>query len=294
MYLTGFADEAAVDIDEQIRATKTLGWKYIEARGVNGKNIHDLSDAEFDAVYGKLEESGIMINCFGSAIANHGKNIDDPNEKSLEETRRAIPRMKRLGTKLVRIMSYAVLKDREPQDQMKEERFRKLREICRMFLDEGIQPVHENCMCYGGMGWPFSLEILENVPGLKLVFDTGNPVVFNDYAKPRPYPKQSSWEFYSHVRDHVIYVHIKDGYIEEKTGKEIFTYPTEGKGDVEKIVTDLLSREYDGGFSIEPHIAVVYHDDSVKSPEQARFDVYVEYGRRMMALIDRVKRNLSQ
>jgi sugar phosphate isomerase/epimerase len=294
MYLTGFADEASGSIEGQIRATKTLGWQYIESRGIDGKNIHDLPEKEFDIVCGKLEEADIRINCFGSAIANHGKRIDDPNEKSLDETRRAITRMNRLGTKLVRIMSFAVMKDRSPEDQMKKERFERLRQICRMFLDEGIQPVHENCMCYGGMGWTYTLELLENVPALKLVFDTGNPVVDLDYTKPPPYPRQSSWEFYSHVRDHVTYVHIKDGYFDEKTGKEVFTYPGEGRGDVVKIVRDLLERGYDGGFSIEPHMAVVYHDESVKSPDEIRFETYVEYGRRMMAIIDLVKRNLKQ
>ena len=292
MYMTGFADEAAGDIEGQIRATKALGWKYIEARSIDGKNIHDLSDREFDRVCAKLEEAGIIVNCFGSAIANHGKRIDDPLETSLEETRHAIPRMKRLGTKLVRIMSFAVLKGRPTQDQMKEERFKKLRMICNMFLDEGILPVHENCLCYGGMGWPFALEILENIPGLKLVFDTGNPVVEDDYTKPAPHPKQSSWEFYSHVRDHVAYVHIKDGRWDAEKKKEVFTYPGEGDAEVPRIVKDLLSRRYDGGFSIEPHIAAVYHDPSVKTPDEARFAVYVEYGRRMMRMIEQIQKEI--
>jgi hypothetical protein len=39
MYLTGFADEAATDIDGQIRATKELGWEYIEARNIDGVNL---------------------------------------------------------------------------------------------------------------------------------------------------------------------------------------------------------------------------------------------------------------
>ena len=73
MYYTGFADEAAADIAGQIRATKELGWSNIEARNINGKNIHDLTDHEFDAVYRKLQEAGVRINCFGSAIANWGK-----------------------------------------------------------------------------------------------------------------------------------------------------------------------------------------------------------------------------
>ena len=47
----------------------------------------------------------------------------------------------------------------------------------------GIQPVHENCMNYGGMGWPYAVELLENVPGLKWVFDTANPIFNADRSR---------------------------------------------------------------------------------------------------------------
>jgi sugar phosphate isomerase/epimerase len=88
MYLSGFADEAASDIENQIRATKELGWKCIEARNVNGENIHDLSDHEFDVVYEKLATANIKINCFGSNIANWGKKITEPFDTSLKEAQR--------------------------------------------------------------------------------------------------------------------------------------------------------------------------------------------------------------
>lgn len=293
MYLTGFADEAASDIDGQIRATKELGWKYIESRAIDGKNIHDISDEQFDIVYGKLQDAGVEINCFGSAIANWGKHIDQPFDSSLEEINRAIPRMKKLGTKLIRVMSFAVLKDREPDDQMEEERFKRLRILHKMFTDEGLLPVHENCMNYGGMGWTYTLKLIENVPGLKLVYDTGNPVFTDDRTREKPYPKQNSFEFYNHVKDHVAYVHIKDGVWDAENGKSIFTFPGEGVGNVPEIMKDLIASGYDGGVSIEPHLAVVFHDDSVKSDAQIRFDNYVEYGRRMMKMIDDIKAELA-
>lgn len=294
MYLSGFADEAANAIDGQIKATKELGWEYIEARNINGKNIHDISDAEFDKVVGKLQNSGIKINCFGSAIANWGKQIDSPFESSLEETMRAIPRMQRLGTKIIRIMSFAVLKDREPHDQMEKERFHRVRELLKMFEDAGITPVHENCMNYGGMSWKHTLKLIENVPGLKLVYDTGNPVFSIDYSKDKPYPKQSSWEFYQNIKEHIAYIHIKDGLWSEngENGKAVFTFPGEGDGDVYKIVEDLLTNGYDGGISIEPHLAVVQHDDSVQSADNIRYANYIEYGRRMEKIIERIRKEI--
>jgi len=283
IYLTGFADEAAPDMDGQIRATRELGWTCIEARNVDGKNLHDLSDEEFDAVRAKLADSGVRINCFGSAIANWAKKIDEPMTVDLEQTRRAIARMTQLGTQLVRIMSYAVLKDRSPEDQMFDERVLRLRLLVSMFQDAGLQPVHENCMNYGGMGWSYSLRILEAVPGLKLVFDTGNPIFTDDRTKPEPFPKQSAWEFYRYVRDHVAYVHIKDGRMVD--GQCVYGWPGEGDGDVRRICEDLLKRGYRGGISIEPHIQVVHHDASVSSGADAKYAAYVEYGRRMESLL---------
>ncbi len=291
MYLTGFADEAASDLAGQIRATRALGWKYIEARNIDGVNIHDLEPAAFDRVCEQLEGSGVSINCFGSAIANWGKTIDDPFDITVAEVKRAIPRMQRLGVKLVRIMSYAVRKDSD--DQMDEERFRRLREIQRMFTDAGLQPVHENCMNYGGMSWQHTLRLVENVPGLKLVFDTGNPLASRDWSAADPGARQDSWSFYEHVRDHVIYIHIKDSAADPATGKREYTYPNEGEGEVRRIIKDLLQRGYDGGISIEPHLAVVYHDTSITAPDDIRFANYVEYGRRMMALIEGVRAELG-
>jgi sugar phosphate isomerase/epimerase len=294
LYLTGFADEAAADIDGQIRATRELGWKYIESRNIDGKNIHDLNEQEFDIACGKLQDAGVEINCFGSAIGNWAKRIDEPFDSSLDEARRAIPRMRRLGTKLIRIMSFAVLQDREPDDQMEEERFRRMRELRKMFVDAGIEPVHENCSNYGGMGWAFTLRLLENVPGLKLVFDTGNPVDSLDRGKPKPHPKQSSWEFYSRVKDHVAYVHIKDGRWDAERNQVVWTMPGEGNGDVRRIVKDLIDGGYDGGISIEPHVAVVFHDQSVQSEAGVRYANYVEYGRRMVKMIEGIRAEVGQ
>ncbi len=287
MYLTGFADEAASDIDGQIRATKELGWSRIEMRNVDGVNLHDLPEDKFDLVYGKLAEAGIEINCFGSAIANWSKSILRPYDDDLASAKRAVARMKRLGTKFIRIMSYPPIPDKPMEEQMAEERFRRLREICAPFLDAGLQPLHENCMNYGGQGWKYTLEMLDAVPGLKLVFDTGNPV--NTLDREHPGKRQSAWEFYDHVRDHIVYVHIKDGVV-DADGKLTWCWCGEGQGDVRRIVADLVKNGYDGGFSMEPHMAVIAHDASVTSEANIRFANYVEYGRRFEKILADCKR----
>ena len=295
IYFAGIGDEAANTIDEQIRAIQTLGWQNLELRGVEVPgypkgNIHDIPDAAFDLLVEKVQKAGIHVNCFGSAIGNWGKKIDEPGETSVAEARRAIPRMKRLGTKFVRIMSFAVRKE---EDQMAEERFRRLREITKMFLDEGLQPVHENCMNYGGMGWPFTLELLEKVPGLKLVFDTANPVFNEDRSKPKPWPKQDPWEFYEHVKPHIVHVHVKDARWNPAKNDADYTMPGEGDGKVRPILKDLLANGYSGGISIEPHVAVVFHDATVKASDEVMFNSFVEYGRKLEKLVDEIQIELN-
>ena len=286
MILTGIADEAGASIDTQIRATRELGWNCIEARTVRidghpEANLHDIDEEAFDRLAERLSASGITVYALGSTIANWGKRIEDPFD--LSDVERAIPRMQRLGTRYVRIMSYAVSPGPE---QHEAERFRRVREIVRRFLDAGLVPLHENCMNYGGMSWRHALRLLENVPGLRWVFDTANPVFNDDRSKPEPHPKQDPWEFWTHVRDHVDHIHIKDAVWVPERNNARYTLPGEGDGAVRRILSDALSRGYDKAVSIEPHTALVFHDDSVDVPEQEAYDAYILYGRRFIELLD--------
>jgi sugar phosphate isomerase/epimerase len=294
VHYSGFADEAGASIDVQIKATQELGWSCIEARSVNGVNLTNISEAEFDQVCQKLADSSVQIDCFGSAVANWSKHprSEADFQSSLEALGRAIPRMQRLGTKYLRGMSFAVTRDEAPDHpELETIIFEKVRQLVRMCEEADITYLHENCANYGGLSHLHTLKLLENVPSpnLRLVFDTGNPVGTDRRIGQPPYPKQSAWEFYQNVRPFIERVHIKDCIFEADTGG-IFaqlkhTFPGEGDGDVRRIVKDVLSSDFQGALSIEPHLAVIYHDDSVTSPEQAQYTNYVEYGRRLMRLV---------
>ncbi len=257
MYLTGIADEAGALIDAQIKATRELGWKYIEARVVEAPgfpkgNIHDIPDAAFEIVQSKLEAAGIGV--------------------------------------FVRIMSF---KPGDEDTKIPPLVFDRVREVTKIFRDAGIQPVHENCMNYGGMGWPFTLQLLEKVPGLKLVFDTANPLLNADRTKSKPWPQQDPWEFYSRVKEHIVHVHVKDGVWVPAKKEADYKFPGEGDAQVRKILQDLFANGYDRGISIEPHMAVVFHDKDVKASPETQYDNYVEYGRRMTKLIEEVRTGLK-
>ena len=286
--LTGFADEAGRDLETQIRATKELGWSAISARMVDGVNLHELPQEKFDAVADRLDAEGIQVPEFGSLIANWGKKISSDFDITLAEIERAIPRMKRLDTQLIRVMSYA----QEPwgEDQHEQERFRRLREIVKRFSDAGLTAIHENCMNWGGFSAEHTLRLIDEVPGLKLVFDTGNPLFQRDRSKGEPYPWQDAWEFWTKVRAHVVHLHIKDCISPAIDGVEpVYTMPGEGDAKIPAILADARDRGYDGWIAIEPHVATVFHvKDQSQVDWQQCFESYVEYGKRTEKLLQAI------
>ncbi len=135
--------------------------------------------------------------------------------------------------------------------------------------------LHENCNGWGGESPANTLELLERVdnPAFKLVFDTGNPFCH----------RQDAHGYLRAVIDHVVHVHMKDGYLDGD--KNVFTYPGEGSCQVEACLRTLIAHGYDGGYSIEPHLAAIVHTgESGVGREQVLWDSYLEYGRRLMAL----------
>jgi sugar phosphate isomerase/epimerase len=288
MHLMGIGDEAGASLDSQIQAAKELGWKFIEMRGVEvpgfaKANFHDIPDAAFDLACARLQENGLGVYCFGSTIMNWAKTVETPFETTIAEVRRAIPRMQRLGTKYVRIMSF---KPKETEAITPPVVFERVREVVKMFTDAGLTPVHENCMNYGGMSSAHALEMLDKCPGMKWVFDTANPIFNSDRQLPPPWPKQNAWEFWTTVRDHVAHIHVKDATWNPAKNDADYNWPGEGQGQVRRILADAFSRGYDAGISIEPHMVVVFHDAPAKvtNDEPVRQN-FVEYGRRLEKLI---------
>jgi sugar phosphate isomerase/epimerase len=144
-------------------------------------------------------------------------------------------------------------------------------------------------MNHGGMSGQHALELLDRVPGLRWVFDTANPVFNPDRSRPKPWPRQDPWEFWTQVRDHVAHLHIKDAVWNPARNDADYCWPGEGQGRVRDILQDACSRGYDAGISIEPHMVVVFHDAGASSNEAAQRANYVEYGRRLERLIREIK-----
>lgn len=301
MIFTGIGDEAGDKLETQISATLDAGWKHLEMRGLqvgsyDRANLHDIPDPAFETVVRQFDQAGVSVYCFGSTIMNWARRISDPFELTIAEVQRAIPRMQRLGTRFVRIMSY---KPEDEEFRIPPEVFRRVREVTSRFIDAGLQPVHENCMNFGGMSWQHALELLDRCPGLKWAFDTANPIFNPDRSKSRPWPRQDPWEFWINLREHTVHIHVKDAKWNSSRNDADYVWPGEGQGRVVDILQDAIKRGYQGALSIEPHMVTVFHDDkssgqtgpdSRSQLEMAKRKNYVEYARVLQELVANLSR----
>jgi sugar phosphate isomerase/epimerase len=276
MFLSGIADEAGKPLEVQIEAHRRLAWGHLELRTIDGVNLTDLPDENFERVYEAVSGAGLAVSCFASQLANWSRPIAGDFAIDQAELERAIPRMRRFGTRFIRCMSWPNAQPPWPAARWRDEVVRRMRILASMAEAGGVVLVHENCDGWGGRGPRETLELLNavNSSALELVFDTGNPI----------HHDQVGWEYYRQVREHVAYVHIKD--YATKGGKLTACFPGEGLGFVKEIVGDLLAHGYDGGFSIEPHLAAVIHLQQDAADPREAFRLYVEYGKRLGALIE--------
>jgi sugar phosphate isomerase/epimerase len=276
MIITGIADEGSPELTEQIRIHRTLGWNTLELRLIGKTNICAVDDDAFDEIYRTLQEEQMGVICFASSIANWARPITSDFQADVEELKRAMPRMRRLGTRFIRVMSYP--NDGLPEADWRKEAIRRMKELARIAADGDVVMVHENCSGWGGMSPQNQKVLLEEIhsPHLQIVFDTGNPV-------GEGHPPEETWDFYQTALPFIKHVHIKDCARTAK-GEIEYSYPGEGQSMVRRICRSLLDLGYKGAFSIEPHITAQIHLGTSSSGREAE-EIYLEYGRRVNAML---------
>jgi sugar phosphate isomerase/epimerase len=275
--MTGIADEGGEGIEEQIGIHKTLGWETIELRNVDKINICEMDDRKFNSVRDAMEKAGMKAAGFGSAIANWARPITGELSRDTADLKRAVPRMRLLGTNYIRIMSYP--NDGLEEGVWKREVFRRIGELTRIAEGEGVALLLENCDGWASQSPETLKEMLSSFDSsaLRVVFDTGNPVSHG--GDPR-----SVWDFYHAALPYIEHFHIKDCLAQKKDGHPVYTNPGDGDCSVLEIMKDLTRRGYGGMFSIEPHILAQVHLNQAGAMDSK--EMYLEYGRRANLLLE--------
>ena len=102
--LSAFADEAGSAVSEQIKALQENGMTHLEVRGVNGKNIVDLTLEEAKELKKELDDGGISVWAIGSPL---GKiSVGDEFAPHLDKMKHTLELADILGTTHIRMFSF--------------------------------------------------------------------------------------------------------------------------------------------------------------------------------------------
>lgn len=288
--ISGFADEIAEDVDTQFRVLNKLHIGYFEPRGIDGKNIADLSREEVASLKKKMEHAGIRASSIGSPI---GKvRLDEDFEAHFERFERVVETAKELGARYIRMFSF--YRPEKPgadgeavQDWTAAERaevIRRLRRMTAYAQEQDVVLLHENEKdIYGDTAE--RCEDLMNELGcghFRAVFDPANFVQCGQDTK----------KAYERLKEFIAYVHIKDALSEDGN-----VVPAgAGDGNVEYLLKSLLDSGYDGFFSLEPHLgsfgglAALELDDKMMNLPQGGEGTFTLAYRALEEIIDKIIR----
>lgn len=194
--LSAFADEAGNKLSEQIAAMKENKIPYLEIRGVDGQNIADLSKEKALEIKKQLGAEGLSVWSLGSPYGKIG--ITEDFTPHLEKFKRGLELADILGAKHIRLFSFYV--PSEDAAAYHDEVMARLVAFCRAAAGSGILLCHENEKGIYGDTATRCVQIHQELPEIKAVFDPANFVQCGQDTK-------TAWELLS---PYVEYLHIKD------------------------------------------------------------------------------------
>lgn len=237
--LSGFADEIDADFDKQIEVLHECNISYMELRSAYGKNISEYTLEEAKELKAKLDREKIKVSSIGSPI---GKvNISDDFEEHFKLFRHVVDLAKLFDTEFIRIFSFYIPKDNIAENY-KMLVIERLRRMIYYAKDHGITLLHENEKGIYGDTFTRCKEIMDALycENFKAIFDFANFVQCN----------QNTLEAFKILRPFIAYIHIKDA----KKDSHLVVPAGLGDGHIADIVRILNNEQYDGFYSIEPHL----------------------------------------
>lgn len=194
--LCAFADEADPTVAGQIAALQDNDIPLIELRGVEGRNVTDLSNDEMKALRRRLEGEGIRIWSIGSPI---GKvEITSDFEPHLELFRHTLELANLAGAEKMRIFSFFMSPEDAPK--YKNAVIDRLGQMTELAKATGIVLCHENEKDIYGDIPQRCVDIHKALPALRAVYDPANFIQCGaDTLK--------AWDL---LAPYIDYMHMKD------------------------------------------------------------------------------------
>lgn len=245
--LTGFGDEIASSLDEQLALMEALGIRALEARGVNGVNVSALTEAQARAARATLDAHGFEVSALGSPIGK--SDIGEDFGKALDALRHTLDIARILRAPAIRLFSFYV--PDASSDDRGDEVLSRLSRFKEAAAGSGITLLHENESGIFGETPAHCLRIARQLcgEGFALIFDPSNFV-------QRGWDVMAAWRL---LKPYVRYLHIKDS-VRLPEGTDIHAvnpHRVAGTGEarLRSILSDLKADGYAGYLSLEPHLA---------------------------------------
>lgn len=244
--LSGFADEAATDIDAQIKVLVDGGMSCIDLRNLDGFNISELPLDHAETVKVKLDAAGVRVGMFGSPL---GKiDIADDMGVDLNKLRHLGLLADIFGCRKVRVFSYFNEKGGSPE-LFEAESLSRLEQLKSLAGDLDLSLYHENERDIYGDICEHVLKISDKLrdPGpagsdgtFRMIFD------FDNYNQC----DENVWENWQKLKSVSDAFHLKD------SDRDCQHVPIgEGAGYAKEILTDALASGWNGHLGLEPHLA---------------------------------------
>lgn len=254
--LSGFADEISSDLDEQIAVVTDLGLKYIEFRTAWDSSVLDLDAAELKRARSALDAAGLKVSSIGSPI---GKiPISDDNGPHLERMQHALDVAKFFEAPYIRIFSYFINEDENPDDH-RDEVITRMRDLVAIAEGSGITLIHENEKEIFGDIPRRCHEIVQAIesPALKLTWDNANFV----QCGVKPFT-----EGYELLSPDVVYLQVKDARFTDG----VVVPAGEGDGEFRESMRAFAADGFEGFASLEPHLQIGHALGGFSGPENWR------------------------
>jgi len=231
--LCAFADEASPSLEKQVEALKRNKISLIELRNINGENISKITQERAKEYAEYLKCNGISVWSIGSPL---GKiNIEDDFEEHLKLTEHVSNLAKIFETDKVRMFSFFLSDHIKHRDEVIE----RLNKMVKIASKNNIGLYSENEKdIYCDMA-KYTIDILDNVKGLKSIFDPANYIQCG----------QNIDEAFDRLVDRTDYFHIKDAIL----GSNEVVPAGKGNGNIEEMIKRIKK---DAVVSIEPHLKI--------------------------------------
>ena len=230
--LCAFSDEADASLSGQIRALRRNGIDLTELRSINGVNISKLGEHDAVKIKNELDAAGIRVWSLGSPYGKISLRDHCDKDAIFAQLRRLCELAGIFATDKIRIFSFYDSYDK--RDLVIE----LLDESVRIAGSYGVKLYHENEKDIYGDVPERVLDLYENVPGLRLVYDPAN------YIQCGVSPDDSF-----RLIPEAGYFHIKDAVAD--TGELV----PSGRGDGR--IVELIGLIYkETVMTVEPHLAV--------------------------------------